>query len=241
MTCYNLQYATDNIIASTPAGYGNRSFGNQVNMDDLASREACSPDAAIDEGVCREAWFAIQTVYKHEFRVLRDLTAKGFTAYLPVLRETRQWTDRTKIIELPAFSSYLFLRHDASLRSRSRILDTFGVARMLPDNHKPSPIADVEIESVRRALDSKIPCARCEPPAIGTRVRVVRGVLAGVDGQIARINNKDRLVILIASISQAISVEVDMNDVEVIAELTPGSSSTNSQVWHPNAPTLSTI
>ena len=187
------------------------------------------------------AWFAVQTVYKHEFRVLRDFTAKGFTAYLPLLRAARQWTDRTKIIETPAFSGYLFLRHDSSLRSRSLVLNTFGVFRMLPDNHKPSAIADVEIQSLRRALDSNVPCAKCELPAVGTRVRVKSGALAGVEGQIVRISNKFRLVILVSSISQAISVEVDGLDVETVADVSPQRSFPNAQAWRHGQPILSAM
>ena len=196
------------------------------------------------EGVTPEdgsgtAWFAVQTVYKHEFRVLRDLAAKGFTAYLPLLRETRRWTDRTKVIEVPAFSGYLFLRHDSSLRARSLVLNTFGVFRMLPDNHKPSPIADIEIESLRRALDSNVPVAKCELPAVGTRVRVKGGVLSGVEGQIVRVSNKLRLVILVSSISQAISVEVDGIDVETIANVSPQRPFSPAQSWR-NSPPIQT-
>jgi hypothetical protein len=62
-------------------------------------------------------------------------------------------------------------------------------------------------------------------------------VLAGVEGLIARISNKARLVIQIASISQAISVEVDMNDVETVAALAPAASP-QSQVWRPASPSL---
>jgi transcription antitermination factor NusG len=201
-------------------------------MHNLSSQEVCLPGTA---------WFAVQTSYKYEFRVLRDLAAKGFPAYLPVLREKRQWTDRTKVIEIPAFSGYLFLRHDSSMRSRSRVLDTLGVTRMLPDNHKPCPIADEEIESLRRALDSNLPCAKCEVLPVGTKVRVMQGVLAGVEGQIARISNKARLVIQIASISQAISVEVDMNDVETIAEFVPRAAQPQPQIWRPSSPVLATV
>jgi transcriptional antiterminator RfaH len=204
----------------------------QVEMHDLLSRDSETVNVATNEEAPGTAWFAVQTVYKHEFRALRDLTAKGFKAYLPLLRETRRWTDRTKVIEIPAFSGYLFLRHDSSLQSRSLVLNTFGVYRMLPDNHRPAAIADIEIESLRRALNSDIPCTRCELPAVGTMVRVKGGVLAGVQGQIVRISNKFRLVILVSSISQAISVEVDINEVETIANVSPRALSPYSQERH---------
>jgi transcription antitermination factor NusG len=198
-------------------------------MPYVLSKEAGTEIGSTPEYLNGTAWFAIQTVYKHEFRALRDLTAKGFTAYLPILRETRRWTDRTKVIEIPAFSGYLFLRHDSSLQSRSSVLNTFGVFRMLPDNHRPAAIADVEIDSLRRALNSNVTCAKCELPQPGTMVRVKSGVLVGVQGQIVRVNNKSRLVISVASISQAISMEVDVNEVEVFAELSLPPSSSHLQ------------
>jgi len=212
-----------------------------VEIDDPLSRDADRGNGGAPEDTQGTAWFAIQTVFKHEFRVLRDFTTKGFTAYLPLLHETRRWTDRTKIIETPAFSGYLFLRHDSSLRSRSLVLDTFGVFRMLPNNHKPTAIADSEIESLRRTLGSKIPCAKCELPALGTKVRVKSGVLAGVEGRIVRINNQFRLVISVSSISQAISVEVDEIDVETIADFSPQSAFPHAQAWRQGQPTQSAI
>lgn len=213
----------------------------QVEMHDLLSRDSETVNVATNEEVPGTAWFAIQTVYKHEFRALRDLAAKGFTAYLPLLRETRRWTDRTKVIELPAFSGYLFLRHDSSLQSRSLVLNTFGVYRMLPDNHRPAAIADIEIESLRRALNSNIPCTKCELPPVGTMVRVKSGVLAGVQGQIVRISHRFRLVILVSSISQAISVEVDGNDVETIADFSPHHSLPNTEAWGRGQPAHSAM
>ena len=62
-------------------------------------------------------------------------------------------------------------------------------------------------------------------------VRVKGGVLAGVEGQVVRINNRSRLVILVSSLSQAVSVEVDMNEVEAIADLPSRILSPNSQDW----------
>ena len=212
-----------------------------MKINDPLIEAADSGDGEAPELASDMSWFAVQTIYKHEFRVLRDLTAKGFDTYLPLFYETRRWTDRTKIIETPAFSGYMFLRHDSSLRSRSLVLNTFGVFRMLPDNHRPTAIAEIEIESLRRALDSNIPCAKCELPAVGTRVRVKSGVLEGVEGQIVRISNKFRLVILVSSISQAISVEVDGLDVEIVADISPQRSFPNAQAWRHGQLTQSAV
>jgi transcription antitermination factor NusG len=58
------------------------------------------------------AWYAVQTAYRSEQKVCHALSAKGFETYLPVLREIHQWTDRRKTIHVPAFSGYLFVRHE---------------------------------------------------------------------------------------------------------------------------------
>jgi transcriptional antiterminator RfaH len=163
------------------------------------------------------AWYAVQTLYQHEQRVAGHLTVKGFPTYLPLIRETRQWSDRKKIIHVPAFGGYVFVRHDASLASRVRVLETAGVLRLLGDNHSPVPIPDVEIESLRRTLESNVAPKRCDCLTVGSLVQVKSGPLAGIRGRLNRINNSLRLVLSVSTISQAISVEVDLDDVEPIS------------------------
>ena len=62
-----------------------------------------------------EAWYAVQTGHRCEQRVALGLANKGFKTYLPLLREVHQWKDRRKIIEVPAFSGYLFMHYEPTL------------------------------------------------------------------------------------------------------------------------------
>jgi transcription antitermination factor NusG len=158
----------------------------------------------------------VQTSYRYEQRLALDLTAKGFETYLPLLREAHQWKDRMKKIDVPAFGGYLFVRYEPNLCNRVRVLETSGVVRLLGGNHAPSPIPDKEIEAVRLTLDSGVECSRCEAPALGTLVRVMRGPLTGAQGQLVRIKNNVRIVIAISLVSQAISAELDLRDIEVV-------------------------
>lgn len=162
------------------------------------------------------AWYAVQTGYRCEQRVASGLTAKGFTTYLPLLRETHQWKDRKKVIDVPAFSGYLFLHYEPSLRNRVKVLETNGIVRLLGGNHAPSQISEVEIEAVRRTLGSSVPCDRCDALTPGTMVQVTRGPLAGVQGRLARIKNNLRLIVTISVFSQAISAELALGDVEAV-------------------------
>jgi transcription antitermination factor NusG len=163
-----------------------------------------------------QAWYAVQTGYRCEQRVASSLTMKGFRTYLPLLREIHQWTDRRKLVEVPAFSGYLFLHYEPSLRNRVKVLETSGIVRFLGGNHAPCPISNVEIEAVRRTLGSRLPCDRCDALTPGTLVQVTRGPLAGVQGRLARIKNNLRLIVTISVFSQAISAELSLSDVEAV-------------------------
>lgn len=180
-------------------------------------------------GLLHPAWFAVQTGYRCEQRVARGLTTKGLEIYLPLLSETHQWKDRRKLVDVPAFSGYLFVHFEPSLRNRVRVLETNGVVRLLGGNHTPNPVDAVEIESLRRTLSSGVSCDRCESLVPGALVKVKRGPLTGVQGRLVRIKNSFRLVVAISVFSQAISTELGWNDVEAVQESVasedPGRSS----------------
>ncbi len=171
-----------------------------------------------------QAWYAVQTGYRCEQRVASGLTAKGFRTYLPLLREIHQWKDRRKVIEVPAFSGYLFIHYEPSLRNRVKVLETNGIVRLLGGNHTPSQISEVEIEAVHRTLGSNIPCNRCDALTAGTLVQVTRGPLAGIKGRLARIKNNLRLIVTISVFSQAISAELALSDVEAVHERSGSNS-----------------
>jgi transcription antitermination factor NusG len=165
------------------------------------------------------AWYAVQTGYRYEHRVAGDLMAKGFETYLPVIREIHRWKDRQKLIDVPAFGGYMFVRYESSLENRVRVLETVGVLRLLGGNNTPVQIPDLEIEAIQQTLSSGVPCSRCEILHPGTMVRVIRGPLAGVQGPLLRIKNSFRLIVAISAVSQAISAEVGAEDVEPVGNL----------------------
>ena len=162
------------------------------------------------------AWYAVQTGYRCEQRVAQGLTTKGFETYLPLLREVHQWKDRRKVVDVPAFSGYLFVHYAPSLRNRVKVLETGGVVRLLGGNHTPNQVPDVEIDALRRALSSGVDCNRCDALTPGALVKVNRGPLAGVQGRLVRFKNSLRLVVAISVFSQAISAELGLHDVEAV-------------------------
>jgi transcription antitermination factor NusG len=162
------------------------------------------------------AWFALQTRYRYEERIAAELQTKGFESYLPKVREVHRWKDRKKVLDVPAFGGYLFARFEASLQNRIRILETTGVVKLLGSHGMPEPVAHHEIESLRLALESGEPCSRHPYVPAGTPVRVISGPLMGLEGRVLRMGNKLSVFINVASVYQAIAVEVSVDAVTVL-------------------------
>jgi transcription antitermination factor NusG len=166
----------------------------------------------------RTPWFAVQTRYRYEQRIASDLSSKGLESYLPTLREVHEWKDRSRPVDVPAFGGYLFVRCEASLQDRVRVLETTGVVKILGSG-QPEPVSETEIESLRLSLNSGAPCTRHPYIAIGTLLRIERGPLARLEGRVVRTANAMRLVICVASLGQAIAIEVPRDDVNVLDAL----------------------
>jgi hypothetical protein len=72
-------------------------------------------------------WYAVRTRSRHEKLVARQLETQGIQSFLPVVTQTRTWSDRRKQVESPLFSGYTFLRIIPSSEDRVRVLKTHGV------------------------------------------------------------------------------------------------------------------
>lgn len=163
-------------------------------------------------------WYAVHTRSRFEKAVRRELTAKGIECYLPACEETHRWKDRKKVVETPVFGGYVFARFVDAEGARFQIVRTNGVVRILGAGCTIEPVADHEIEAIRRVLESGNPWFPHPSMREGSWVRVRRGALAGVEGRLLRWKNTHRLVLSIELLSQAVATEVDVADVEPARE-----------------------
>jgi len=163
-------------------------------------------------------WYALYTKARAEKRVDQTLQEKGFESYLPIQETVRQWHDRKKKVELPVFSSYVFVR--MALKERIPVLQTNGVLKLVSFTGKPSPIPDYEIAAVKRIFDGDHPYVVTNYLSIGREVEVTYGPLAGIRGRLIERRGQNRLLIGIQQIGQALSVEVSQSEVVPIQDHT---------------------
>jgi len=60
--------------------------------------------------VADENWYQIYTRSNAEKKLYEKIIALGATAFLPLRKVRKQWSDRIKTIEEPAFKSYIFAK-----------------------------------------------------------------------------------------------------------------------------------
>ena len=94
------------------------------------------------------SWYAIYTRPRHEKKVNDQLLEKQFEVYLPLITRTRQWKDRKKKVDMPLFSSYVFVNFE--YKYRFDVLQTDGVVKIVNFNGTPAVIPDWQIESLRK-------------------------------------------------------------------------------------------
>jgi len=152
-------------------------------------------------------WYAIYTRHQHEKTVAQILMSKEFEVFLPLYAAAHRWKDRTKEISLPLFPCYVFLK--GGLERRLDIVTTPGFHALVSTAGQPAAIPSIEMEAVRRAVESS---TRVEPHPFlkcGEWVRVKCGPLAGIQGILVRKKNLYRLVLSVEMLGKAAAVEID--------------------------------
>ncbi len=114
------------------------------------------------------------------------------------------------------FSSYAFVR--MHLKQRIPALETDGVLTLVRFNGSPSPIADQEIEGIRRVLNTTDQFEPIDYLPIGEEVEVIRGPLLGLKGQIIEYHGSQRLIIGVTQIRHGLSIKVHMNDIRLVSQ-----------------------
>ncbi len=152
-------------------------------------------------------WIVVRSKPRSEKIAYAQLKEKGIEAYLPLLKERRKWSDRKKWVEFPLFSSYLFVKIE--IKNSIFVLQTNGVSSLVKFGEEIAIVQDEVINAIRLAIDGGYQLRPAEYFIAGNAVEVIEGPMRGVKGIVAQLKGKDRLVIKIDAIQQALSIDID--------------------------------
>jgi transcription antitermination factor NusG len=161
-------------------------------------------------------WFALWTNSHCEQLVHDDLSARGFRAFLPTIRDWSKRAGVRRLIRRPMFPGYLFVCEAMDKRSYIEIAKTRGLVRILGERWDSlAEIDDTEIESIRRVVQADVPVFPHPYLREGQRVRIAEGPLRGTEGYFVRHKPAHGLLVVsIELLHRSVSVEIDCSAVE---------------------------
>ncbi len=159
-------------------------------------------------------WFAIYTKSRNEKKVANRLRDKQVEVYCPLSKTMRQWSDRKKLVEVPVFPSYVFVK--VQEKERIKVLETPGVIRFVYWLGKPAVIRESEIEAIRLFLEEHTEVAfRTFEPEPGMRLKIREGALKENEGVVKEVK-KDKVVLRLERVGFELTAEVHISKLDKI-------------------------
>lgn len=176
-----------------------REFSNMSDYSNMGEHEL--------QRTGTQSWYAVYTRSRFEKIAAKELEERSVVHFLPLVPKLRYWKDRKKMVKMPIFPGYVFVCID--LAARINVLRANGVVRLVGFGGKPSAIPEEQIESVRRLLRYPDRVEATPYLVSGDKVEITTGPFSGLSGRIIQNRGKQRLLVGIDIVQQAISVEVD--------------------------------
>jgi len=152
------------------------------------------------------------TLTRHEKRVRAQCEEHQIESFLPTYKVKHRWKNRRSVqLELPLFPGYSFVRIEP--RTRLHVLQLPGVISIVSSGRKMLPIPDEYMNSLREGLLVH----RIEPHpglALGCRVRISQGPMAGAVGILERDKSNFRVVLKLEMLARSVAVEVGASEIE---------------------------
>ncbi len=165
------------------------------------------------------AWYVLHTKSRFENVVIDGLSKKSVEVFLPRITVPSRRKDRKKMIRVPLFPGYIFVRTDLNPHHHLEIVKTVGAVKLVGSQGGPIPVPDETIESLRIMVASDQPITTGSMLRKGDHVMVINGPFCGVIGIFDRYRGKGRIMVQIEALGQFASVEVSAEDVERVPDI----------------------
>ena len=133
----------------------------------------------------RRQWLVAYVQSCLEKRTARRLAAMGIECYLPIQSEIHQWSDRRKRVDRLIIPMMIFVHVTPQERALPLSLQAVNRYMVLRGESAPAVIPDEQMAQFRFMLDySQEAVEMCSAPlAPGDAVKVIKGPLAGLEGE----------------------------------------------------------
>jgi transcription elongation factor/antiterminator RfaH len=164
-------------------------------------------------------WYVLHTKSRFENVVHEGLLKKQIEVFLPKITVKSKRRDRKKMIRVPLFPGYVFVKTNLHPQHHLEVVKTAGAVRLIGSRNGPVPVPDETVDSLKIMVSTDLPVTTGNRLQKGDRVLVVSGPFAGVLGTFVRYGGQGRLVVNVEALGQYAGVEVSEDDIEVLPKI----------------------
>ena len=162
-----------------------------------------------------KAWYLVYTKPRQEETALANLSRQAYEAYLPRVRTSRLRDRKRVVVVDPLFPRYLFIHRDSHTDNWIPIRSTLGVISLVRFGIEPARVSDDLIVQLQAQHNAEGVFEFAEPKfAVGDRVRVAEGPLAGYAGILLAHTGRDRVVLLLDMLRNTIRAQLALHQIE---------------------------
>lgn len=177
-------------------------------------------------GVSKSYWFVAIVNHNSEKQSSEKLSKMGVVNYLPTQAEIRVWRNgRKSKVDRIVIPSTIFI--NCTEQARKEIINLPFIFRFMTNKagsvkgsaNKPlAIISDIEMERLKFMLgQSDIPVEITDKPfKTGDKVRVIRGSLAGLEGEVMDLKNVESELIVSLDLFGCARLSIDSINLEII-------------------------
>lgn len=152
-------------------------------------------------------WHVLYVKSRHEKKVFETLTKLSLESFLPLVKTKKKWSDRVKIVQLPLIPSYIFVNLK-SPQDFYEALSANGVCAYVRFGSSFAKISEKEINKMKLLvgandvmnieIDSQL-------PKVGEFRKIEFGSLSGLDCEILKVDNINKIIVRIEQLRQNIT------------------------------------
>ena len=202
------------------------SYQEKHKIEAIMERKSSAPDAnstspahgTDDREAHPKHWVAALVQVRSEKAVGKKLQGLNIENYVPTQWEIHQWSDRKKKVERVVIPLIVFVHADKATIKRLILHPFIHKLVSYPGQNAPAIIPDDQLEKLRFMLrHSDRPVEMKEHVfKTGDRVRIVRGPLKDLEGELCRIDDDKPMVAIQIECLGYACVNIDKSDIENI-------------------------
>jgi len=166
-------------------------------------------------------WHVLYVLSRQEKKVYTHLTRQNLEAFLPLVKRMRQWSDRKKLVEMPLFPSYVFVK----VHSKHELLaakTVQGVADYVRVGSTYARLPAHEVDSIKALINAKdfneVQSGPLPQLQIGQQATIACGPLTNLACRVVKIQNEHKIIVHIDALQQCITATVPASYLEAPAK-----------------------